>query len=54
MSDTQLSVQDIAKTIKASMSDMEGSTYERRDGEPIDSLLNCNSFAKENAKREQV
>jgi len=40
--------------IRASMSEMEGSTYERRDGEPVDSLLNCDSFAEEEARREQV
>ena len=39
MSDTPLSVQDVAEMVKASMSEMEGSTYERRDGEPVDSLL---------------
>ena len=54
MSDTPLSVQDVAKMIRASMSEMEGSTYERRDGEPVDSLLNCDSFAEEEARREQV
>ena len=54
MSDTLLSVQDVAKMIRASMSEMEGSTYERRDGEPVDSLLNCDSFAEEEARREQV
>ena len=54
MSDTPLSVQDVAEMIRASMSEMEGSTYERRDGEPVDSLLNCDSFAEEEAKREQV
>ena len=54
MSDTPLSVQDVAEMIRASMSEMEGSTYERRDGEPVDSLLNCDSFAEEEAKREKT
>ena len=51
---SHISVQDVAEKIRASMSDMEGSTYVRRDGEPIDSLLNCDSFAEEEAKREQA
>ena len=49
---SDISVQDVAKRIRASMSDIEGSTYVHRDGEPIDSLLNCNS--EEAAKREQA
>ena len=54
MSDTPLSVQDVAEMIRVSMSEMEGSTYERRNGEPVDSLLNCDSFAEEKARHEQT
>ena len=51
---SHISVQEVAEKIRASMSDMEGSTYVRRDGNPVDSLLNCDSFAEEEAKREQA